>query len=387
MSKHICDKCHKDLKYSSLLQRHQNKLKTCIPNTPTNNTDNENIDNNTLLLKFQDTLNKAKTLQDTSAIINEVTTYLNKKNTQTIILTQTLQHTCITCNHTFYDKQTLRRHIKNNKCKGTILPQVTNNNTTNNNTTNNNTNNNNTNNTINNITNNNITINVNPFKCESLSHITLDNFKHIYKSIANIDALLCYYIYECNQNNISFFKNNMNKNVVSVLNNKMEISKITDEQFVKILKDNISDSNIELFYNFKNDMTHTEILKYMKNMIVYKNDFINNDIAIKQYNDTLTTLLDTAFRDKDKKTLINNIIKQLNLNTDTKQTLKHNNYNIIKQKLKKIKEYHNTTTDNTTDTKNLNKLKNTVNDIINEEHRLRLEANTPITYDNNDTHE
>ena len=179
----------------------------------------------------------------------------------------------------------------------------------------------------------------------------------------------------------------MNKNVVSVLNNKMEISKITDEQFVKILKDNISDSNIELFYNFKNDMTHTEILKYMKNMIVYKNDFINNEIAIKQYNDTLTTLLDTAFRDKDKKTLINNIIKQLNLNTDTKQTLKHNNYNIIKQKLKKIKEYHNTTTDNTTDDKNLNKLKNTVNDIINEEHRLRLEANTPITDDDIDTHE
>jgi len=179
----------------------------------------------------------------------------------------------------------------------------------------------------------------------------------------------------------------MNKNIVSVLNNKMEISKITDEQFVKILKDNINDSNIELFYNFKNDMTHTEILKYMKNMIVYKNDFINNEIAIKQYNDTITTLLDTAFRDKDKKNLINNIIKQLNLNTDAKQILKHNNYNIIKQKLKKIKEYHNTTADNTIDNKNLNKLKNTVNDIINEEHILRLEANTPIADDDIDTHE
>ena len=181
----------------------------------------------------------------------------------------------------------------------------------------------------------------------------------------------------------------MNKNTVSVLNNKMEITKITDEQFVKILKDNINDSNIELFYNFKDDMTHTEILKYMKNMIVYKNDFINNEIAIKQYNDTLVNFLDTAFRDKDKKNLINNIIKQLTIDTNTKQTLKHNNYNIIKQKLKKIKEYHNTTTNNNIDTKNLNKLKNTVNDIIKEEHRLRLEANTPITDNDNDidTHE
>lgn len=366
----VCDKCHKDLKYSSLLQRHQNKLKPCIANTPTNNNDNENIDDNNLLKKFQDTLNKAKTLQDTTAIINEFSTYFNTNNTQTTTPTQTitptkkLQTTCLTCNHTFYDRQGLYRHNTHNKCKGTLLPQVTNN-----------------------ITNNNITNNVNPFKCESLSHITFDNFKDIYKSDTNINLLLCYYIYECNQNNISFYKNNINKKFVSILNSNMEIETMTDDQFIIILKDNINDSNIELFYNFKNDMTHTEILTYMTNMIVYKKKFINNKLANKEYNDTLAGLLDTAFRDKDKKKLINNIIKQLNLNTDTKQILKHNNYNILKQKLKKNKEYHNTTTDNTTDDKNLNKLKITVNDIINEEHRLRLEANTTITDDNIDTHE
>ena len=377
MSQHICDKCHKDLKYLSLLQRHQTKLKPCTPDTYIYHDDTKNIEDNNLLTKFQDNINKAKTLQDTKEIINELTTYFNTNNTQTTGPTQTLQHMCSTCNHNFYDKQTLRRHVKNNKCKGITLPQVTNNiNNTTNNTTNNITNNNITNNT-----NNNITININPFKCESLSHITLANFKTIYKSIYNIDALLCYFIYKRNQNNISFFKNNINKNIVSVLNNKMEIEKMTDAQFIKALKTNITESNIELFYNFKDDLTHTEILKYMKNMILYNNDFTNNELAKKEYTNALTSLLDTSFRDKDKKNLINYIITQLTLDTDAKQILKKHNYNIIKTKIKKIKEYYDTPieTVDTVDTKNLHTLKTTINDTIDSELRLIHASTVPAT--------
>ena len=269
MSQHICDRCHKDLHYKSTLERHTNKTKPCTPinNNLYNNQPNTNINTKTahesnkcmndsnLFQIFQSNINNANTLQDTKQIFNEFITFFNNKlNTPTPIITPTTpttpsaltiippKHVCSKCTSNFSSRQGLHKHIKNNKCKTTPLSQVTTgnsapnivitdinnsdllinaNNITNNNTTNNN-------------TTNNITININPFKCESLSHITLANFKTIYKSIYNIDALLCYFIYKRNQNNISFFKNNINKNIVSVLNNKMEIEKMTDEQFIRL---------------------------------------------------------------------------------------------------------------------------------------------------------
>ena len=144
------------------------------------------------------------------------------------------------------------------------------------------------------------------------------------------------------------------------------------------MKTNITESNIELFYNFKDDLTHTEILKYMKHMILYNNDFINNELAKKEYTNALASLLDTSFRDKDKKTLINYIIKQLTLDTDAKQILKKHNYNIIKTKIKKIKEYYDTPIE-TVDTKNLHTLKTTINDTIDSELRLIHVSTVPVT--------
>jgi hypothetical protein len=321
--------------------------------------------------------------------IADFLTFFNKKNNiqNTNVKTENLKNICIKCNTHFSSRQGLHRHVKNNTCKKdnlvTSLPtsnatpgftfnDINNSDLTINADTNNT--NNTTNNITNNITNNNITINLNPFKCESLEHITLDNFKTIYKSINHIDKLLCYFIYKRNLNNVSFYKNNINQNLVSVLNNKMEIEKMTDDQFIKELKYNINDSKIELFFNFKDDLSQHELIKYMQNMIVYHNNLINNEFAIKDFNDVLKALLDTSFRDKDKKNLINSIIKQLNQNCEAKLLLQQHNYNIIKTKLKKIKDYYEQPlTDN--DAKNLYIIKTNINNAINEAQRLRDETN------------
>ena len=444
MSKYICNKCNKDLKYSSHLKRHQSNKKDCsksiledMPNTNIvsttitniNNNDNDknnfiNNDNDSLISFFSNELsnfiNGTQNVSERQKILNDVLNLFKKSTsskktdntnadmpitteaTNTSNITdinsdyvnnnnKTIQHICINCNKIYSDRQSLYRHKKLNRCKkvnkniqsDTNLNDINNSrltfdniinsnltlNTDNSNTTNNNSNNINSNNT-----NNSITININPFKCESLEHITIEDFKIIYKYINNIDKLLCYFIYKRNTDNISFYKNNINQDIVSFFNDKLEIQKMTDEQFIKELKNNIDDSKIELFYNFKNELSQDEILKYMTNMIVYHNNLINNEPAKKDYNDVLRAILDTAFRDKEKKILINNIIKQLNQQSNVKNNEQNKNKNIIKNKKQKLKEYDKKPDANNNDPKNLYKLKTQINNRITSEERRRLDA-------------
>ena len=139
MSQHICNKCHKDLKYLSTLQRHQAYKKDCtrimisnnIGSNQSNTTANINIEDkegSNNLIKFatsvlQDTINKAKTDEEKKILFNDFITLFNKNNSnQVLSLTNTnkiinIKNVCTDCNHKFYDKQTLNRHKKNGKCK------------------------------------------------------------------------------------------------------------------------------------------------------------------------------------------------------------------------------------------------------------------------------
>ena len=62
-------------------------------------------------------------------------------------------------------------------------------------------------------------------------------------------------------------------------------------------------------------------------MIVYYNNLINNEFAIKDFNDVLKAkaLLDTSFHNKKQKQYINFIIKQLNQNCEAKILLQQHN--------------------------------------------------------------
>lgn len=142
---HICNRCHKDLKYLSHLQRHQSNKKDCsttISNNIVSNKSNTSSNNtNDGLNKFlidiavymlKDKVNKFKTIEDKKQFVNDfnnVIKLFNQKNNSNLTsnLTNTnsntsesinIKNVCTDCNHKFSDRQGLNRHKKNGRCKG-----------------------------------------------------------------------------------------------------------------------------------------------------------------------------------------------------------------------------------------------------------------------------
>jgi len=321
---------------------------------------------------------------------------------------------CYGCNKVFAHKQGLHKHIRLNRCKKneeiinniyededdniSISSTIVNNNLNVNDDLNNNVNdkkinktgitfnellkfNNEHNNTVNHVnnvntvinntnTNNtnidnsnnifaNIAININAFGCESLEHISVNDFKYIFKDINNIINKLCYHIFKRHIPNISFYKNNLNKKIVSYLNKNMEITKISEKQFIVNLKYLLQDLCIELFYMFKNQLSHQELLKYMKNLISHQNLLgINNgkNVVSQEVTDAITNLLDDAFRNNDIKIAIEAMIAHINSNKKIKNTVITKNTTINDNKVKIIKEYEKANKNNK-DSKNLYNLK------------------------------
>jgi hypothetical protein len=306
-----CNSCNKDFKFQSHLERHKKNAKTCNIdktieiqnlvnknniNTNTtntinninniNNTDNtdninninninniDNIDNENLnkISKLIDTFINSILLESNNSnqISNIITLLKNKLNIDKIIENININnnnnkiknHICIGCNKKFSDRHSLFKHNKFNRCKGNtsststsgttlndilnIDNSITNNNNSNNNITNNNT----TNNTTNNITNN-IIINVNPFGCESFKNIKVSDIKSVFTNSKTLIYNLCNLIYLKNQENMNFFKNNINKKIISFLTSNMEIQKISEVDFTYELKYLIKDWYIELLFHF-----------------------------------------------------------------------------------------------------------------------------------------
>ena len=248
----------------------------------------------------------------------------------------------------------------------------------NNNTTTNNITNTNTINIdkINNITNNNITniaININSFGCESLEHISVNDFKYIFKDINNIINKLCYHIFKKHTPNVSFYKNNLNKKIVSYLNKNMEITKMTEQQFVISIKYLLYDLCIELFYIFKDQLSHTELIKYMKNLISHQILMADNNgknTISQEHNDAITNLLDDAFRNNDIRIAIETMISNINKtqNQNIKLNLINKNININNIKLKIKNNY-----DKYTNINNTNNITNLYNLKIQAENEIKIE--------------
>lgn len=421
MSEHICTRCKKNFKYLSYLQRHLECKKICsivdvnitkeikdtkdvknniIDNIKKTDNEDDNAINNIVKL-HRELLSKSGTMSNENykLTIDSINILLNKidnvKKDNNINIDSNNNETiskniCNDCNIKFSSRQGLHRHKKTGKCKviNNIKPDVVNDvkddskppsltfdsiinssllvdNSINN--------------IVNNTHNTDITINLNAFGCESLEHISLDQFKKIYKSIHGIDSVLCHFIYNRNPKNICFYKNNINQDIVSVINNKMEIEKMTDEQFIIELKKNINDCKIELFSIFKDVLSRDDIIKYMKNMIMYHNNLMTNANAKQQIVDKIRMLLDTACRDKDNKVSLQNIIKKLKTHSDRKKVLAENNKKIIIDKEKRIREYKVQQAEYINDDKNLYTLYNEAkNNILNEERIRRDNQETEL---------
>ena len=234
---------------------------------------------------------------------------------QTILETELIQKQyfkCIDCNEEFTHKHSLTRHNKLNRCRAKkegyslddILktapddaqivinkPEVSINEINNSN--------------VNidasfkqYITNNyNIHFNIMPFGLESIEHITLKDFKYIFADASKLMNKLCNYVFLQNQSNISFYKHNLNKQIISFLSKNMEIEKIDEKGFIMQFTRLLEDTCILLFYQHKEQLTEQELIKYMKRLVEYQDTILyeRNGIVQTDTKNCILNLMDTAF--------------------------------------------------------------------------------------------
>jgi hypothetical protein len=175
-----------------------------------------------------------------------------------------------------------------------------------------------TNNITNHITNhitNNIVLSVNPFGLESIEHITLKDFKYIFSDTSTLMDKLCNLVFNRQLSNISFYKYNLNKQIISFLSKNMEIERIDEKDFVLQFKRLLEDTCILLFYQYRDHLNRDELIKYMKKLVEYQDSILydgdSNGIMNKTTKSCILRLMDFAFRNKDIKHSIEKIIKDL----------------------------------------------------------------------------
>ena len=171
------------------------------------------------------------------------------------------------------------------------------------------------------ITNNyNINFNIQPFGLESLEHITLKDFKYIFADASKLMNKLCNYVFLQNQSNISFYKHNLNKQIISFLSKNMEVEKIDEKGFVIQFTRLLEDTCILLFYQHKEQLTEFELIRYMKKLVEYQDTILYEKNGVVQIDTKhcILNLMDTAFRNKYIKHNIEKIIKDLKENMHAK---------------------------------------------------------------------
>jgi hypothetical protein len=332
-----CNICNKEFQSKTHLARHKQRKIPCTP-PPT-----EIKDINPL--ELFDTI---KTLIDGRSDFSTETialfrAYLNDKEEaiKESNLINKREYKCGDCGIEFTHKQSLHKHHKLNRCSMTLENpnQETPNIITNTNgiiLTDSTINNSNvnvdasvTNNITNHITNHITTINlgVNPFGLESIEHITLKDFKYIFSDTSTLMDKLCNLVFNRQLSNISFYKYNLNKQIISFLSKNMEIERIEEKDFIIQFRKLLEDTCILLFYQYRDHLNKEELIKYMKKLVEYQ-DFIlyDGDILKKNTKSCIIRLMDFAFRNKDIKNSIEKIIKDLKTNPEAKKIIKEAMY-------------------------------------------------------------
>ena len=424
MSKHICSNCNTEYKYASYLQRHIRNKKGCIKTPVLGDISNNinQIDNNhndifsivniyDIFTKFINITKQNDKKQEYFELLNN---YMNEnnikhpiENNQDIDKTNidnnkdviqinsqsnNKTYNCNNCNNIFSSRQSLSNHKKlerckenkinennngdtktennnnNNKNKGLTVNDIINSDvelTNNDNTTNNidNTTNNIDNTTNNNITNNNnITININPFGCESLQHISIKDFSSIFKNFDQLNIILyklSNLIYIKNNNNMNFTKHNMNKNIVTYLARDMEFKTLSEREFIKEFEKNIRKLCIELFYIHKNNLSVNELIECMKSLLLYYEMLSDTKSKLNQIElkEQLKSIMDSVFRNEDIKIILKQVEKDLLNNPEIKKQCLKKNINRIKEQNKSLDDYDYKPKEDNKDEKNLNKIK------------------------------
>ena len=373
----ICKFCKKDFITKTRLKRHhKNKLK-CNKNNEDSKDETNSIDKSKNIIKSINLEPLRNQIKNSNLDIEEISlliAYLEDYKNDILEKTQKDDFTCDNCGKQYLHRQSLYKHVKLNRCKakdsrqsgGISLDDILHlsSDTLNTNTNTNINGNNNTSNT-NNITNidnsrniniTNLFINVNPLGLESIDHISIRDFKNIFTNVETIMDKLSYHIFNRHVPNISFYKNNLNKQIVSYLNKNLEIKLIDEKVFLNKLRDFLEDLCILLFHNFRDQLSEDELIKYMRNLVEYQN-FVSSDYEhyiTKNSKNSLSRILDYAFRNKDIKMAIDNLIKQLKTDIQAKtQLIKEHKYEDSKR-CEIINEFYKKDIDNMVDGKDSN---------------------------------
>ena len=195
-----------------------------------------------------------------------------------------------------------------------------------------------------NITNITYNIPVNPFGCESLEHITFNDFKNIFTNINGILQKLCSYVYLKNTQNMSFCKPNQNKAIVSYIDKNVEIVNATEKEFIDELKYNINNLAIELFHIFKSKLDINELVGYMQNLLLCQEEIYNNKNANSDFKHSLASIVDKIFRDNDIKEKLKILEKDVKNNNDISTNYKLQLKDRIQTQNNRLDEFYNNPT-------------------------------------------
>jgi hypothetical protein len=156
---------------------------------------------------------------------------------------------------------------------------------------------------------------------------------------------------------MNFFKNNINKKIISFLTSNMEIQKISEVDFTYELKYLIKDWYIELLFHFKNDLTENELITYIRQILLLEKLLITDKNMIQEYKGTIDTIMDTVLRNEDVKKSIDYITKKLKNEPELKKEIKQTHKDRKIQRKKSINDYLVKPTEDNNDSKNLYKVK------------------------------
>jgi hypothetical protein len=332
MSVNICSNCYKKFISPSHLKRHNNSKNGCKrPEVEIITSEYKYDDSESFMTAFRNIIKDTNlmTIDNIKLALALLEDECQSRLEQDLIHKKIFK--CFDCNEEFAFRQGLHRHQKDNRCRAKkqgfslddilqATPSVEHIEINNPNV--NIYDNENSNITVdasikNYITNNyNINFNIQPFGLESLEHITLKDFKYIFADSSKLMNKLCNYVFLQNLSNISFYKHNLNKQIISFLSKNMEIEKIDEKGFIMQFTRLLEDTCILLFYQHKEQLTEQELIKYMKRLVEYQDTILyeKNGIIQTDTKNCILNLMDTAFRNKDIKYNIEKIIKDLNEN-------------------------------------------------------------------------
>ena len=336
MSDNICSTCYKKFISPSHLKRHNNSKNGCKrPEVEIMTSEYKYDDSESFMTAFRKIIKDTNlmTIDNIKLALSLLEDECNARLEQDLINKKIFK--CFDCNEVFAFRQGLHRHQKDNRCRAKqqgyslddILeaapsvenieinkPDVNIYDNVNSNIT--------VDASIKNyVTNNyNIHFNIMPFGLESIEHITLKDFKYIFADASKLMNKLCNYVFLQNQSNISFYKHNLNKQIISFLSKNMEIEKIDEKGFIIQFTRLLEDTCILLFYQHKEQLTEQELIKYMKRLVEYQDTILyeKNGVVQTDTKNCILNLMDTAFRNKDIKYNIEKIIKDLKENMHAK---------------------------------------------------------------------